>query len=83
MIRTKSDLEEMVFLTIVQRLPEVFMINEFINADLCQTYDSAAESPSKVLFHSSHPSVVLVLSPLRYESGKAERFVLSSKLKFP
>ena len=42
MIRTKSDLEEMVFLTIVQRLPEVLMINEFINADLCQTYDSAS-----------------------------------------
>ena len=32
-----------------------------------------AESPSKVLFHSCHPNVVLVLSPLRYESGKAER----------
>ena len=28
-------------LTIGQRLTEVVMINEFINADLCQTYDSA------------------------------------------
>ncbi len=41
-----------------------------------------AESPSKILFHSSHPSVremnvVRVLSPTSYESGKAERFVLS------
>jgi hypothetical protein len=35
-----------------------------------------AESPSKILFHSSHPSV-RVLSPTSYESGKAERFVLS------
>ena len=44
-----------------------------------------AESPSKVLFHSCHPSVrekivVIVLSPLRYESGRAERFVLSLKI---
>ena len=38
-----------------------------------------AESPSKFLFSSSHPNVrvVHVLSPLRSESGKAERFVLS------
>ena len=30
----------MVFLTIGQRLTEVVMTNEFVNADLCQTYDS-------------------------------------------
>ena len=48
------------FLTIDQRLTEVVMTNEFVNANLSQRKIPLAESPSKVLFHSSHPSVHVV-----------------------
>ena len=73
----------MVFLTIGLRLAKVVMINEFINADLCQTYDSACgiALQGPISFVSSECFVLFVFF-LRYcyESGKAERFVLSFKI---
>ena len=62
----------MVFLTIVQRSTKVVMINEFINADLSQTYDSACG--------------IALQNPISFVSSECslkKLFVLSLKQKFP